>query len=383
MKHRIAYIDGLRAVAVLSVVVHHAAKYDLSLPLGVVRHALLEGAHGVDLFFVISGFCLSYPTLAALRTTGAGQFDGIRYWARRFVRILPPFWIALALFSVGAVALTAAKFIPPSPAWVAPQSWADAARQALLLDPTTVWANGSFWSLAVEFRWYIVFPALLALWIRAPRAFAAVGLASFAAFHLTRLSVWDFATLPAFMLGIIAADVHLRSKDAWRWAVPGFVLSIAAAVAFEPKVSDGFYQQTQVGWQLASFFFVVATGSVRALGRVLSAYPLAAVGLASYSIYLVHEPIIAFLQYYGGFSMIAAAAVAVTIGFLFWRVFERPVAEGDLRDAVVARVESPTNAAFRWLGVPSTTEFRLPEATLEPQEAVKSNVDERSEVSLV
>src|SRR5579863_4286793 len=231
LRQRIAYIDGLRAVAVLSVVIHHTAKYNPSLAIGTLRHVLLEGAHGVDLFFVLSGFCLSYPTLAALRSTGTGRFDAVRYWARRLVRILPPFWIALAVFAIGATTLSVAGYVPPPPAWVAPSSVLDALRQALLLDPTTVWANGSFWSLAIELRWYFVLPALLALWIRAPRAFLAAGVASFAAFHFTRLAAWDFATLPAFMLGIVAADVHLRSKDAWRWAAPAFVASLAAAVA--------------------------------------------------------------------------------------------------------------------------------------------------------
>ena len=106
MKQRIAYIDGLRAVAILSVVVHHTAKYNPSLALGALRHTLLEGAHGVDLFFVLSGFCLSYPALAALRDGSTGRFDAVRYWARRLVRILPPFWIALALFAIGATALS-------------------------------------------------------------------------------------------------------------------------------------------------------------------------------------------------------------------------------------------------------------------------------------
>ncbi|MGZ3506238.1 MAG: acyltransferase family protein [Vulcanimicrobiaceae bacterium] len=69
-RKRIAYIDGLRAVAVLSVVTYHAGKYapasfvSLASPLSVV---LRQCYHGVDLFFVISGFCLAYPTLARLR----------------------------------------------------------------------------------------------------------------------------------------------------------------------------------------------------------------------------------------------------------------------------------------------------------------------------
>lgn len=354
---RIGYVDGLRAVAVLSVVIHHSTKYDLTLPLTWSRHILLEGSHGVDLFFVISGFCLSYPTLAALRAGGSASFSLSRFWAKRLVRILPPFWIALAAFALGGLAIEAAGLQTPSPAWIEPPSFAALARQFFLLDPNAAWTNGSFWSLAIEFRWYIVFPLLLALWVRSPRAFGAVALASFAAFHLTRLEVWDFATLPAFMLGIVAADIQTRSAGSWRWAVPGFAASLGAALLLEPKTLEGFYEQTQAGWQLASFFFVVAVGSMPAARRIFGAYPLAVIGLASYSIYLVHEPIIALLEYYSGLSMIAAAAVAIVIGFVFWRVFERPTVEGPIRERLVRAAGSFTARVTAWLRIDDALEM--------------------------
>src|SRR5690242_19069564 len=60
-RHRIAYVDGLRAVAVLLVVAFHAAKYSGMSPAGPMASLLRAGSHGVDLFFVLSGFCLSYP----------------------------------------------------------------------------------------------------------------------------------------------------------------------------------------------------------------------------------------------------------------------------------------------------------------------------------
>ena len=74
-KHRIGYIDGLRAVAVLSVVACHCASI---YPADFTQHpilwrTLLAGKHGVDLFFVLSGFCLAYPTLKRLREQGQSQ----------------------------------------------------------------------------------------------------------------------------------------------------------------------------------------------------------------------------------------------------------------------------------------------------------------------
>ncbi|HLN47856.1 MAG TPA: hypothetical protein VK216_06280, partial [Magnetospirillaceae bacterium] len=55
LRGRIHYVDGLRAVAVLAVLFSHVATYDLNLHQGPLLHGMLEGAHGVDLFFVISG----------------------------------------------------------------------------------------------------------------------------------------------------------------------------------------------------------------------------------------------------------------------------------------------------------------------------------------
>lgn len=351
MKHRTEYVDGLRAVAVLAVVVHHAAKYDLAMPLDAGRHFLLEGAHGVDLFFVISGFCLAYPTLAKLRTAGSAGFDTARYWSRRLLRILPPFWVALAIFAAAGAALAKAGYQPPSPAWIEPASWWVLARQFLLLDPTTTWTNGSFWSLAIEFRWYLAFPLLLGLWIRTPRVFGAIAVGSFVAFNFTRLDAWDFATLPAFMLGIVAADLSILPGARWkRLALPACAVAVAAALYFEPRTTDGFYQQVQAGWQAAAFFFVIAASEIRWLRTALSSYPLAVTGLASYSIYLVHEPVIAFLEVYGARPPAVGAAIALVLGFVFWRLVERPIAQGELRDALAARAEPVLAKAFAWLG---------------------------------
>src|SRR5271163_4433651 len=77
-------IDGLRAVAVLGVIAYHAN----FLPGSV-------GARGVDLFFVISGLCLSLPVLRR-----AGDFQRTRFWINRCWRIVPPYWAALALFAL-------------------------------------------------------------------------------------------------------------------------------------------------------------------------------------------------------------------------------------------------------------------------------------------
>lgn len=351
-RSRIAYLDGLRAVAVLSVVVFHAAKWFPTLPRGVAQHVLYEGAHGVDLFFVLSGFCLSYPTLHAARRDGAVAFDVVRYWAHRLVRIIPPFYGALALFAVCGLGVEAGRLATPAPAWVAPSSPLDIIRQAFFVSGLGPWTNGSFWSLALEFRWYFVFPLLLWLWVRSPRAFVIIGLASFALYQFSSLKTWDFDTLPAFMLGIVAADLYVRGDRSWRWALPGFVCAVIVAVAVEPRAAEAFAYQPQTGWQLASFFFVAAAGSLAPLRRVLSLRPLVFIGLISYSVYLTHEPVIAFLQSDVAVGPIPAALLAVAVGYAFWLVLERSTTQGTMRASLTPTASSALTRVFAWLELP-------------------------------
>ena len=86
---RIEYIDGLRAIAVLGVLFYHAhasfrlAGFDHTYTLPGVL--LDEGRHGVDLFFVISGFCLSFPVLSRLAAGKDTAFSAPLFFAKRLV----------------------------------------------------------------------------------------------------------------------------------------------------------------------------------------------------------------------------------------------------------------------------------------------------------
>jgi len=108
--NRIAHIDGLRAIAVLMVVAHHllthnqAVVWVKSVP-PMLQHLWFEGAHGVDLFFVLSGFCLSYPFLRKLHTTGASTLDLATYFARRLTRLIPPYYLVIVLLLITGLAI--------------------------------------------------------------------------------------------------------------------------------------------------------------------------------------------------------------------------------------------------------------------------------------
>jgi peptidoglycan/LPS O-acetylase OafA/YrhL len=358
--NRIRYVDGLRALAVLFVLADHATVH---APPAIKPYLLLEGTHGVDLFFVLSGFCLAYPYLERVRS-GAAFFDLPRYFAKRLVRIVPPFYAAIAVLTTVAVALTLTHRTLPESIWPLSFAPVNVLKQALFLDWRTPLLNGSFWTLFVEFRWYFVFPFALLAYVRYPRLMIVAACAAPAIFLSTRLHVVDLATLMPFCLGIVAADLHIRRHSFERLAVFFVLPAIVLGLVLEPFTvmpypfgGEGhiFNAQTNPGWQLAMFFFVLACGASRPLQRVLSIAPLTAIGIASYSIYLVHEPVVnlveTHLRFAPGLAALVGAIVALGAGCAFWAIFERPWTETVLKERATRSVRGAVAQVFGLLQV--------------------------------
>lgn len=333
-EHRIGYIDGLRAIAVLAVVVFHAGKHSFVSPASQLGFFLRQGAHGVDLFFILSGFCLAYPSLKRRGPDGV-SFDVFRYAAHRLVRIVPPYWFAILALSAFWLAFGHAV------------DYGNAIRYGLFLDVQLPRLNQSFWTLPVEFRWYFLFPVVLYVWSCSRRAFTALLIAVIAA-SFTRAWSGDLGTLPAFMLGIAAADAYVRRWPSARYAAVVFaVLLVVDARGSVAAWGDDF----GIRWYLAFFALVLAAGVPGAF-RALLEHPAARfIGAASYSIYLVHEPVIQVLEA-RGVPMVVAGLAGVCAGILFWIAVERAFTRGAFRDALAARVESGLAAVLPRAGVP-------------------------------
>jgi peptidoglycan/LPS O-acetylase OafA/YrhL len=350
-RHRIAYVDGLRAIAVLSVIVFHTAKYSGMSPEGPLAKFFRSGSHGVDLFFVLSGFCLSYPTLAKLQAGGASGFDVARFAARRIVRILPPYYIAITTFIICALVLYRLGLTLPKPMPQGGFTIIDVIQQALFLDHQNVkFLNGSFWTLPIEFRWYFLFPVLLWIWTRSPRGFAYLGIAVIILIA-TRAESIDLFVLPAFMLGIVAAALRVEKISLGHWPIVAFIALTASAYA--TMANTRWDYDFNMLWYLSAFSFVVVAGSNASLSALLAVPGLTAVGLASYSIYLVHEPVIAFAESYS-INPYIAAAVGVVAGFLFWLVAERPFVETWIRARLLARLDPVFAHCLRRVGISGT-----------------------------
>ncbi len=293
---RLSAIDGLRAIAILAVIACHAS---------LIPHPAI-GTRGIDLFFVISGLCLSLPFLR--KGEGAKPYA---FWSGRFWRIAPPYWVALAIF----VALSFTSFGTPSIVGKAVPF--ELPLDIFFITGVQPIYNGSFWTLGVEARWYIFFPALLALYMRSKLGFAALALALYLWDLLTPYRLIDVAVLPCFMLGIVAADLALRERVNHK-LLPALAVTVVTIAILVDK-SD-FHGDPL--WHLAAFLTVLA--GLGAGAKVLSWKPLAFIGIASYSIYLMHQPFIIWFGNSLAFSPLLAAALSIVIGIAFWALIEVP-----------------------------------------------------------
>jgi len=347
----IDYLDGLRAIAVSLVVLRHVVLFAPALATGVWLHAMQEGAHGVDLFFIISGFCLSYPTLAALRDERSARFNIAEFFAKRVIRIVPPYWIALGITVLAGQVLIASG-VDIGPTSISMPSVAQALSQLAFLDHTDL-TNPSFWTLSVEFRWYLLFPIILWLWVVHRRAFWAVIVACVVAYQFTVAGGVDVGTLPCFMLGIVAAAVQIGRGDWRKWSLALLPLALVTAIALEPTRGAAWLGQDQIGWQISAFLFVLAVGNFAPLRAVMAWMPLRAVGIASYSIYLMHQPILGILMGRFGWAPAPAIAVMGLICLAFWALFERTVLLTSVRRPLIAKITDPISKLLRIVGAPS------------------------------
>lgn len=330
-------IDGLRAVAVLAVVLHH-----LSAPL------LPGGYVGVDVFFVISGYLI---TRIICREMDEGTFTFARFYERRARRIFP------ALFAVlGASLLAGYALLLPSDMGATLRG----ALGALLFTSNVVFwrdlAAGYFaaadaalnpllhtWSLAVEEQFYVFFPVLLLACFRWARRYfvlalivcALVSLAgaallvqskSVAVFFLSPFRAWEL-----LMGALLAVDSlpPLRSR-VQREAVAGAGLLAIAVTCFvydDKTIFPGLAALAPV-LGAAALIHTGASGPTIA-GRLLQLPPMVWLGLVSYSLYLWHWPLIVFTRYAIGFEPINSyipllLCLSLGLAALSYRFIEQP-----------------------------------------------------------
>lgn len=346
---RLAGIEGLRALAAGSIVLVHTwgvASTAGSPPLGWVGRHFPDLSYGVTLFFTLSGFLLYRPFAAALlRLDARPSFT--RYLRNRALRILPAYWVILALCAV----VLGTVYVRDGGGVLAPHRLTDAglfARAGLLVQdyqPGTVLTGiGPAWSLAVEVVFYLVLPLLvLVAWklggghrqlrrrVMAALAPALlvllVGLSGKAvAAYVVPGSVaegygadWHSVVERSFVcqadlftFGMVLAVLHalvgmqqLTLPRYWRPCSAALALgayAIAARISWtEAQLSYSAYN-TLMAFACGVLVALVVLPALRnksILLRILETRPLIAFGIVSYSVFLWHEPVIYYLRAHG------------------------------------------------------------------------------------
>jgi len=346
VRERFGYLDGLRMLAILAVLVAEVAKHTnlMARARPEVAAAYRACSHGLDLFFVISGFALAYPILTLVHQEGQTYLDVARYALKRILRIVPTYYVAIALtvlVPLLALHLQLGALQGPIP------SRPDIIRQALFLGNTI--PNDGFWSLLVTMRWYVLFPFLVLLWVRLPIAFYVVGAALWILNFFTPAHSLGLGMLPAFMLGILAADVRAQRARIERFALPLALVVGAAAVYLEPAFAalpgasgqPSIYTINPV-WQVALFLLLVGVGFFGVIERLFGLRIFGFFAAASYAISLVADPVTGFmsrrlaLQQIGPEGAAAnAGAIAIIMGVILWQLIDRWFSDGNLRQRLV------------------------------------------------
>jgi peptidoglycan/LPS O-acetylase OafA/YrhL len=300
---RVAGLDGLRGLAALYVVVHHCwllsfRGYPANTGPAFVGW-LLYGHLAVVAFIVISGFSLAVaPARRGWRLGGAARFARRRAW-----RILPPYWAALA------VSLVVARLVTPMPHSGPPTGRSVLVYGLLLQDNMTAPVpNGALWSIAVEAELYVAFPLLLLIRRRAGAAVLLAvaaaptvvpGLLAATTPSVDRLTGLTPHFAPLFAAGIAAAGVVAAGQRIRRlpWhllagiaAGPVLLLVVAAGPVW--TVHHFYWVDLAVGLPVALLLAAVATGRPAPLVRLLATRPVRSLGTFSYSLYLIHVPIV-------------------------------------------------------------------------------------------
>jgi peptidoglycan/LPS O-acetylase OafA/YrhL len=354
-------LDGARAVAALAVLATHVGDEvgsqltTTEIPgLGTLRTGYLvqELNVGVEVFFVISAFLVFRPFASAVHA-GRSAPPARRFLGRRFWRIYPAYWLALAV-----VVVASARHSLPS-------LDVAAAHAALAQGWHGDWMRGGYglrqaWTLTVEMSFYLLVPLYawaVAAWARraGPRAATLGGAVVLLAvghgisvvlqYHYPTVMAPAAIHLGTFAWGVALAVVVLdprwrerlaRIPAGWWWAaaIVVFVVFVqrSAIDPANPFVLRPFDQLTQRTVHGVVAALVVTPLVVGAPGcRLLAWRPLARLGLWSYGFYLWHYWVVELLHDHGGsgsfafWRVFAGAAVgAAALGAASWYLVERP-----------------------------------------------------------
>lgn len=327
-------IDALRGLAAMMVVLHHCCGciqgnfWPRLNVLGFVlypTHLLDFGYIGVDLFLVLSGFCLSYPFLSKTER----PFDWKVYARKRFRRIYPAYFITfISLLCIGWLCRHSSN---PTIFGLPFAKHLSAGQIAAALTLQMTHLNPVFWSLCLEGRWYLLFLFVLlmarkhSIWPLFPVS-VVLSLLMPVVQHgiLSPLKLVIF--LPAFLAGVLVAEVYTRSHAPihamlLRAAVIGFVLFLLICSLVIPTLNSTARRSFQEVLPTTGLFFFLVLLALGHQGKLSGIWKgLQHIGIFSYSLYLIHLPFLDLAS-----SLLHPSNWSPGAQFLFWVCFYTPL----------------------------------------------------------
>ena len=372
---RLEFLDGMRGLAALYVVVGHSVllvtsrmsvalhwQYDSHMFPTLMQtclHSLELGHYAVALFIVLSGYCLMMPVVRSKNDELSGGIGG--YLKRRAWRILPPYYATLVVSLILMVGMSESR--SPNDEWrqmMLPLYTPGTLISHLLLvhnlrEDWIFKINGALWSVATEWQIYFVFAfALLPFWRRF--GIIATLIVSFAIGltpHFLLHQRFDAACpwfVGLFAMGMSGAsvtfgsrqvEVTLRERMPWgTLATSGFIVLLvitakSALIGSRPWAADILMGLVSV----CTILGCARTAMRRPIQptialNIFDSRPAVALGRFSYSLYLVHVPVLIFARYHIlaflepspallGILLLGVVPISVGLAYLFYLVFER------------------------------------------------------------
>jgi peptidoglycan/LPS O-acetylase OafA/YrhL len=335
MKYR-REIDGLRAIAVVSIILFHAG-----------FNAFRGGYLGVDIFFVLSGYLI---TSIILRDISLNKFSLANFYEKRFRRILP------ALFLVLLVCIPMAWF------WLLPNELKAFAKSvtytALSVSNVYFFLTANYfdsasdlkpllhtWSLGVEEQFYMLYPLLLLfIWKRGIKTsyivLATISVISLvvahwssihyplASFYLLHTRAWELLSGALLGMYLFHRQTPIEaSKQNNLLSTLGLIIILVSLFTYEESMPNpGFYTLPPI---IGTLLIIAFTHQDQFVGKLLSNRILVGLGLISYSAYLWHQPLFAFMRIkslgaLNPWSMMPAVIATFVLAIITWKLIEKP-----------------------------------------------------------
>ncbi len=360
-KDRFHFLDGLRAIASILVLIHHSLSSGITKYLHSINFSRLGDfiyfftQSGVALFFVLSGVVLLRPYMRNQR-----EFKALEYFYRRIKRIYPPYFVALIFGYLVIVLIKSGPHTYYSDIW----KWSDTSliaflKQSIIVNFNSQYYNLAWWSLQIEVVFYILVPAfvfvfsfnknyniarislvLLTTMIvsYSLQLFLSNNYPQFYSNNSVSLNVYRFIDYPiCFILGIYLAKFDFDNYVGSAFSILGLIL-IFGSKTYVPLINSGY------GFLYAGII-IFAFKSVK-IRSFLDTPIMIWLGERSYSLFLIHFSVFYLVDYccslfipdrniyYGFFTRSIGIVLAFFCAILLFNFIERKQARGLITDKI-------------------------------------------------